>query len=288
VGVSFAIILGDKTQRNRAEMNCSSKTGPHEKQTRGQHHTYPGFNVPNEGSFSKQIFNEAALKMGTMYNTPVPHCFKQKFFCGTPPTPKARNAFQTPRFTESPWRGATQESVRPNLCTIDNTARTPAARHNFQEAASEDKQSAPPNKPEILRQTTIIWQDIHPNAESPTLIEKRRKALKAALKSRKDRRHRREKEFSARIKRAPATTPNSPESVEDMAWKQSAKFPSRAHSDDLNWCRRHKEVRLASISNQGLTLNRPKARAKTVFVNFTIPAASAGNKTILPSLHKLV
>jgi len=276
-------------------MNCSLKTGPHEKQRRGQNHTYPGSNVSNEGSFSKQIFNEAALEMGTMYNTPVPHCFKQKFFCGTPPTPKARNAFQTPRFTASPWRGATQESVR----TIDNTERTPASRHNFQEAASEDKQPAPPNKPEILRQTTIVWQDIHPNADCPTLIEKRRKALKAALKSRKDRRHRREKEFSARIKRAPATRRNSPESVKDIV-KQSAKFPSRAHSDDLNWCRRHtrKEVRLASIPTQGLTLKRPEAgakakcnaspRAKTVFVNFTIPVATAGNKTILPSLHKLV
>jgi len=91
-----------------------------------------------------------------------------------------------------------------------------------------------------------------------------------------------------------------PESVEDIA-KLSAKFPTRAHSDDLNWVRRNKEVRLASISTEALASNSPEAnvrcrvspraktpRAKTVFLNFTIPAASAGNKTILPSLHKLV
>jgi len=131
---------------------------------------------------SANIFDEAALKIGTMYDTPVPHCFKQKFFCGS------RNEFQKPRFTSSPWRGATRESVRPNLCTIVSNEREP----------SEDKQPARPKTFEIVRQTTIVWQDIHPNADCPTLLEKRRKALKAALKSRKDRRHRREKEFSAK------------------------------------------------------------------------------------------
>lgn len=257
------------------------KTGLYEKTKRGQHDV----SAASEGCFSKQIFDEAALKMGTMYSTPVPHCFKQKFFGGSPVTPKARNEFQKPRFTSSPWRRAMRESMRPNMYTVDNSERD----------SSEDKQLAQPKTFEVVRQSTILWQDIHPNADCPGLLEKRREALKAALKSRKDRRHRREKEFSAQIRRAP-TSPNRLENVDDIT-KQSVKFPSRAHSDDLNyWIRPNKDVRLASISTEALAPKTPEAkaslnaspRAKTVFVSLTIPGASYGNKTVLPSLHKLV
>lgn len=230
-----------------------------------------------------------------MYDTPVPHCFKQKFFSGSIATPKARYEFKKPRLTSSPWRGATRESARPNLCTIDSNERDP----------SEDKQPTQPKTFEVVRQTTIVWQDFHPNADCPTLLEKRKKALKAALKSRKERRHRREKEFSAKIRRASAPMSNLPESVEDIV-TLCTKFPTRAYSDDLNWVRRNKDVRLASISTEALAPKSPEANvrchvspraktpraksphAKTVFLNFTIPAAGAGNKTILPSLHKLV
>lgn len=232
------------------------------------------------------------MKIGAMYSTPVPRGIK---------VPKGRNQIQAPRRTASPWRGATFESLGPDLRSINEKERgaTVQKRHadNVQEAGREIQERARGDKPEIVRQTTIVWQDIHPKADCPSLRQQRKKALKAALKSRKDRRGEDDKEFGTKINFAPAARPNAPENVNDVA-KRSAFFPLRSHSADLNWARRNKDIKLASISPSVLASKRlegdvnakkkPSSSVNTLFVNFAVPSARYGNKTVLPSLHKLV
>ena len=251
------------------------------------------FTIP----FSKQIFDEAALKMRTMYNTPVPNRFKLQYLCGSHMVQKVRNQLQAPRRTASPWRGETlenfcpEENASPDLHTIDEIERAAAVhqRHgsNCQERKGDTRHAARPKETDIVSQSTIIWQDIHPKGDCPNVRKQRKTALKATLKSRKDRQHRVEQEFITRIKRTPTTRLNDCTRVEDIA-KQSDRFETPEHFMDLSWTPRHKDIKLASIS--------PKAVRKRLGRGANIKANQSSSentllitcKTILPSLQKLV
>jgi len=214
--------------------------------------------------------------------------------------------FHTPRRAMLPWQGSKSQDTRLELNTIDETGpeATTQERHEStcQEPKSETRQPPRPNQSNIVSQTTIIWQDIHPNTNNAKALEMRKTALVTALKIRENRRRTREKEFTAKIIRRNscinfATKNQSAQksatdhkSFEDMSTKQSGVCGTTKPCADQNWTQRPNNIKLASITSTALRSNRlecdglnPLSNENNIFIDFTVPCKGYG-KTILPSL----
>lgn len=211
-----------------------------------------------------------------------------------------------------PWQETKSQDTRLELDTIDETGPETTIQKTHQSTRQEPKretqQPARPNQPNIVSQTTIIWQDIHPSANNPKALKMRKSALTTALKIRENRRRTREKEFTARIIRSAqrrkndckinfaTKTQSAPKSatdhksVEDVLPKQSDVRGATKPPADQNWTRRPNNIKLASIASTTLPSNRfecdrltPSSKESNTLIDFTVPGKGYG-KTILPSL----
>jgi len=201
---------------------------------------------------------------------------------------------QKPRRTLSPWQKGTSRIHHLDLQTIDekgSAATSPKKNEsNYQEAKDKTEQPARSNGSNIVRQTTIVWQDIHPKINCPETQERRKTALATALKIRKDRRRIREEEFTAKIC-SPKTSSSNHKSFKDIAKQTDVSETAKLYADPI-WAPRRggNGIKLASIASTALLSNRLEGDAakqplngNTLFVDFTVPPKSYG-KRILPSL----
>lgn len=210
-------------------------------------------------------FNPATLKLGTKYHTyPVAHRLKIATLCELQRAKKSRNRLQAPRPTASPWRIAALPKDYTDLHKIgDETAHGLLLDEvKFHKVENEPKRHVPPKRAreetKVVRQTTILWQDIH--SKSDSLI-------------------------SQHNYRTPAMS---------SAFKQMEHLPPRKQRLDRTMNaskgRRSNEIKLASISPTTTMLKRIEPDSvnlslndSTMFVDFSIPCARYGKK-ILPSL----
>jgi len=211
---------------------------------------------------------------------------------------KARNQLQAPRRTASPWREATSESLCPDP-SMGDPERGPIVspiceRHEdyCEEIAVETRQPEQPDERNIVRQTTIVWQNILANA-CPR--KQRKMPLEVARQTSKRMWHR----YETARKRTSKTRPNHRKSFTDTG-KQNDKFQTPEHSGAPSCTRNHKDIKLAKIMPESLTSNglglergtntkiEETSSGRTLYVDFEIPSARHGNKTILPSLQKVI
>lgn len=218
--------------------------------------------------------------------------------------------FHTPRRAMKPWQETKREDTLLELDTIDETGTETgqtiqkSLQSACQEPRRETRQPQRPNQSNIVSQTTIIWQDIHPSANNPKAQVMRKTALATALKIRENRRRTREKEFTARIIRSAKRRQNKSKNftaktqrvqksaidhkiVEDISPKQSDVRAATKSPTDQIWGRR---TRLASITSPTFLSDSferdrltPSPKQKSLFTHIAVPNKGSG-KTILPSL----
>lgn len=242
--------------------------------------------------------------MGNMYNTPATHRLRIASCDNLGRSKQIRNHFQTPRPTASPWRSTALHNDDSDLCanrtirgletpgTIDNITQTFSTRPIDESKLRIVKaKTHPPVQPKrhhgetnIVRQSTILWQDIHPKDDSVT-----HSVLKATNNRRECRK--REYQFTQELKRKPmAKNKDCERAKESMKPPHMHILETSDHSVRRRPCN---EIKLTSLSSTTLPPSKRIEPENTnavnqspygCFIDFKIPCARYYGKKILPSL----
>ena len=262
---------------------------------------------------SKQIFDETGFEEG---NFSASHFLDLQYLCGSHMAQKAINQLQAPRRTALPWRDATSESLCPDP-SMHDPERGPIViptceRHedNCEEKAAVTREPEQPSEHSIVRQTTIVWQNILENS-SP--CKQRKMALEVARKTSKDMWFGYENKSNTVSKCTSKTRPNHHKRSTDTATSKTRlnllkSFTNTTKQNDTfqifetpSCTRSHKEIKLAKITPESLTSNalglerstntntsiQETSGGRNLFFDFETPSARHGNRTILPSIQKV-
>lgn len=253
----------------------------------------------NEKIFTKQIFDEANFEMERIYNLPASNLLDLQYLCGSHMAQKARNQLQAPRRTALPWRDPTSKRLCPDspMRDLDQEpfVSSICERHedNCEQNTAEIQPLEQSSEHNIVRQTTIVWQNILENSSS---CKQRKLALEVARQTSNDMWHRYENKTNTLGKRTPKSRLKHHKSFIDTV-AQNGTFQN---FETPSSTRNHKEIKLAKILPETLTSNAQELErgtdtnlqeltsgVQTLFIDFEAPGARHGNKTILPSLQKV-